>query len=80
MQEKIIYLPVHITKPMPRKAPVKSIWNAPVKISQTVRNRLLALILTEFGILSVLLTGDGTAAFAAFLLQHRYFLQNKEGN
>lgn len=68
MQEEIIYLPVHITKPMPRKVPVKSIWNAPVKISQTVKNRLLAVILTELGILSVLLTGDGTAAFAALFI------------
>lgn len=68
MQEEIIYISVHITKPMPRKAPVESVWSTPVRISQTVRNRLLAVILTELGILSVLFTGDGTAAFAALFI------------
>lgn len=68
MQEEILYIPVHITKTVTPKASVKSIWNAPVRISQAARNRLLAVILTELGILSVLLTGDGTAAFAALFI------------
>lgn len=68
MQEEIIYIPVHITKHIPQETPAKSIWNAPVRISQTTKNRLLAVILTELAILSVLLTGDGTAAFGALFI------------
>jgi len=68
MQEEIIYISVHITKPMPQETPTKSIWNVPIRISQTAKNRLLAVILTELGILSVLFTGDGTAAFAALFI------------
>ena len=68
MQEEIIYIPVHITKHRPQETPAKSIWNVPVRISQTTKNRLLAVILTELGILSVLFTGDGTAAFAALFI------------
>lgn len=68
MQEEIIYIPVHITKHMPQEMPAKSIWNTPVRVSKTIQNRLLAVMLIELGILSMVLTGDGTAAFAAFVI------------
>lgn len=61
MQEEIIYLPVHIAKPInSTSTPPEA---TPTQIYTGIKQALFGITLTALGIYSAILTGDGTAAF-----------------
>ena len=70
LQERTIYRPTPTAKPTetPIKPPVKVKRRSLYITAETVKNKLLGASLIGLGMLSAVLTGDGTAAVMMFFL------------